>query len=236
MKNIDKTFHPGRISLSQHTCYVVKGGALGIPHGGATQVSALWRCMWQGWSERELCRWLGSWLAFSNFLCYKQIGAFWCWLPGEWVCVHLGPWGSLQQTLLGGWEFLLPPQWPQVFTVRGFEAWFPHTGPLGCVVCLAPQLFLLVSLHTNVGLPVCHSPPCRASSEPQLPSPPLLPVCLNISLLTPWLLEFHTVWFLGSSGYFLFLNLLLSFFWLCEEAKCIYLHVQLGQKSIFLCS
>ena len=61
-------------------------------------------------------------------------------------------------------------------------------------------------------------------------SPPLLPVWMNVSSLTPWLLDFHTVRFSGSSGYFLFLNLLSSF-WFCEEAKCIYLHLHLGQKS-----
>ena len=30
---------------------------------------------------------------------------------------------------------------------------------------------------------------------------------------------------------FLFLNLLLSFFWLCKEAQCIYLHLHLARKS-----
>ena len=53
-----------------------------------------------------------------------------------------------------------------------------------------------------------------------------------VSSLTPWLLDFHTVRFPSSSGYFLFLNLLLSFFWLYEEAKCIYLCLHLGQKSL----
>ena len=37
------------------------------------------------------------------------------------------------------------------------------------------------------------------------PSPPLLPVRMNVSL-TPWLLDFHTVQFSGSAGCFLFLN------------------------------
>ena len=32
---------------------------------------------------------------------------------------------------------------------------------------------------------------------------------------------------------FIFLNVLLSFFWLCEEAKCTYLHHHFGQKSNF---
>ena len=45
----------------------------------------------------------------------------------------------------------MPPQPLQVFSVRGFEALFPRTGTLGCVVCLAPQLFLPVYPHANVG-------------------------------------------------------------------------------------
>ena len=40
-----------------------------------------------------------------------------------------------------------------VFNER-FEALFPRVGTLGCVVCLVPQLFLLVYLYLNVGPPV----------------------------------------------------------------------------------
>ena len=57
---------------------------------------------------------------------------------------------------------------------------------------------------------------------------------MNVSSLTPWLPYFHTVQFSVSYGYFLFLNLLLSFFWLCEEAQYVYLHLHLGQKSQLL--
>ena len=73
--------------------------------------------------------------------------------------------------------------------------------------------------------------PCHKSSPKGCLSPPLLPVWMNVSSLTPWLLDFHTVRFSGSSGYFLFLNLLLSFFWLCEETQCVHLHLHLGQES-----
>ena len=66
--------------------------------------------------------------------------------------------------------------------------------------------------------------------HPGCPSPPLLSIWMNVSSLSPWLSNFHTVQFSGSSGCFLFLNLL-SFFWLCEEAKCIYLCLHLGWKS-----
>ena len=64
---------------------------------------------------------------------------------------------------------------------------------------------------------------------------PLLPVWMNVSL-TPWLLEFHAVWFYGTFGCLLFLNRLLSFFWLCEEANCFYLCFHLGRTldSFFL--
>ena len=39
-----------------------------------------------------------------------------------------------------------------VFSQR-FEALFPHAGTLGCGMFLAPQLFLLVYLHADVGPP-----------------------------------------------------------------------------------
>ena len=144
--------------------------------------------------------------------------------------------GSLQQ---GG--FLLPPQPPSVFSIRGLRLYFPATGTLGCGVCLAPQSFLLGYPHVNVGpltLPATTSPAlvlwpptCCESSPPGCLSRPILQVWSNVSALTPWLLDFHTVRFSGISGCFLFLNLLLSFFCLCEEAQCEYLRLHLGWKS-----
>ena len=90
--------------------------------------------------------------------------------------------------------------------------------------------------------PVCQLPPCQpwcsscrlATSPlgPGFPSRPLLLVWMNVSSLTPWLSDFHTVRFSVSSGYFLFLNLLLSFLWLCKEAQCIYLRLHLGWQSL----
>ena len=77
---------------------------------------------------------------------------------------------------------------------------------------------------------VCHLATCPL--HPSFLSLPLLLVWMNVSSLTPWLLDFHTVRFSGSSGCFLFLNLLLSFFWLWEEAKYICLCLHLSQKSL----
>ena len=42
--------------------------------------------------------------------------------------------------------------------------------------------------------------------HPSCASPPLLPVWMNVSSLSPWLSDFHTVRFSVSSGCFLFLN------------------------------
>ena len=89
-----------------------------------------------------------------------------------------------------------------------FEALFPRAGALGHTVCFSPPPFLLVYLLANVGL---QGPPptvlfCRESSPPSRASPPLLPVWMNVSSLTPWLSDFHTVQFSVSSGCFLFLN------------------------------
>ena len=47
----------------------------------------------------------------------------------------------------------------------------------------------------------CPSPVC-----PSCLSLPLLPVWMNVSSLSPWLSDFHTVRFSVSSGCFLFLN------------------------------
>ena len=78
--------------------------------------------------------------------------------------------------------------------------------------------------------PVPQTLPGHESSSPRCPSLPLLQVWMNVSSLISWLLDFHIVRFSGSSGCFLFLNLLLSF-WLCEEVQCVYLCLHLGWKS-----
>ena len=124
-----------------------------------------------------------------------------------------------------------------VFSQR-FEALFPGAGTLGCAVCLTPQLFLPVYLPANVESPspksaASLSPPAAAlpSSLLGCPSPSFLPVWMSVSSLTPLLWDFHTVQFSVSSGCLLFLNLL-SFFWLCEDALCVYLHLPLGSIDL----
>ena len=137
--------------------------------------------------------------------------------------------GLSNELWLWSWEFLLLLQPPQVCIAQGFKALFLHIGTLSFAVCLTPQLFLLVYLHANVETPDLPAALAMSPPYPGCLSLPLLPVWMNVSSWTPWLSEFHTVWFSGSCGYFLFLNFLS--FWLCEEAQCIYLHLCLGWKQ-----
>ena len=84
---------------------------------------------------------------------HKQIGPFWCWFPGGWFCVCSRTlWVSPLKSPVRLGVFPTAST-PTGFSSQRFEALFPHTGTLGCVVCLAPQLFLLVYPQANVGPP-----------------------------------------------------------------------------------
>ena len=128
--------------------------------------------------------------------------------PSGWVCARSRPpWVSPTNSpvRLGVSPAASTPT--GVFNQR-FEALFPRTGALGCVVC-----------HWVHQLPPCppHSTIChlaglarpRLAASPLHPgclSLPLLPVWMNVSSLSPWLSDFHTVRFSVSSSCFLFLN------------------------------
>ena len=123
------------------------------------------------------------------------------WLSSHFPSLPLLPtsdlYPSCADACVGGLVYVLEPcgplQWyspvrravssaaatPQVFTTRGFEAFLPGARTLGCAVCLAPQRFLPVYPHANVGpptppaaaspTPVLQPLPCLVSSPPQLP-------------------------------------------------------------------
>ena len=144
---------------------------------------------------------------------HNQIGPFWCCFLGGWVCVcsrplcvspanspvRLGVSPAAASTPTGVFN-----QW--------FEALFPHSGTLGYSVChpvhqlllRQPAAALLTLLHNLPPRWVRQSLPyCESSPSGCLPLP-VLPVWMNISSLSPWLSDFHTVRFSVSSGCFLF--------------------------------
>ena len=154
---------------------------------------------------------------------------------GGFVCI-LGPCGFLQQTLLWGWEFFPLPQATQVFSLRGFEALFPQAVTLGCLVYLTPQLFFLVYLHTNVGPscpPVAGLPWILSIQLPVSAPPTGLDECFFFNSLVVGLPYSSIFWQFWLFCFVLFLDLLLSFFWLCKDAQCVYLCFHLCQKSQF---
>ena len=146
----------------------------------------------------------------------------------------LGPRGSLQQILPWGWEFVLLPQLPQVFFSQRFWGfYFPALEPWVVWSVSLPSCFSQF-MHMQMWDRLASYRLAASLLCPSCLCPPLLPVWMNVSSLTVWLSDFHIVLFSVSSGYFLFLHLLLSFFCLCEETRCIYLCLHLGQKSYSL--
>ena len=146
----------------------------------------------------------------------------------------LGPCGSLQPTLLWGWEFLpLLPQPPWVFSISGLRFYFPVPEPwVARSVSLSScsSRFICTQMWD---CPVLQLPPCRLSSSPQL-SISIPPTSLNldecfffISLVVG--LQYSSIFW--QFWLFLFLNLLLSFFWFFKEAKCVYVCLHLGWQS-----
>ena len=156
-------------------------------------------------SEREQGHLLSSQPAFSHFLCYPQANwALWFWFLGGWVCVRSRTLWSLQRTLLWGWEFPATSIHTGLFSQRLwgfiFLCWHPGSRSLSCSPVVPP------------GFSTCKCWAARSASHhlagspfhPRCPSLPLLLVSMNVSSLTPWLLDFNAVWFSGSSGIFCF--------------------------------
>ena len=223
--------------MSRHTCDIVRDGPLGICQGVTTHVAVLWHCMWckgpRG--NNATCSTLSQ-LSVTSPATHKQIGPFWCWFPDGWVCVHsrtlqVSPKNSPMRLGVSattatptGFFFLIFHLNPNSQRFWGFL--FPFWNPGLCgLSCSA------VVPHKR-GTTSCHLVTCLLHTG--RPSPLVLPVWINVSSLTPGLSDFHTAQFSGSSHCFLFLIFSLPFFWLCKEAKCIYLPLHLGQKSLIL--
>ena len=65
-----------------------KGQSLRYCQGGATQVTELWCCLWgRGQRGNNPTRWALTPLSVISPATHKQIGLFWCWFPGGWICV-----------------------------------------------------------------------------------------------------------------------------------------------------
>ena len=173
---------------------------------------------------------LCSLLAFSDFPCYPQAN----WAPlvmiPEWVglCTLQDPVGLSNELSYETGSFSGHHTTHRCFQSAVLRLYFPAPEPWVEWCASLPSCSSWFICTQMWDCPLHQPQPHRVHQLlPSREYSPLLLVWVNVSSLTPWLSDFHTFQFSGSSGYFLFLNLLLSF-WSCEEAQCIYLHLPLG--------
>ena len=140
---------------------------------------------------------------------HNQTGPLWCWFPSGWACAHSRPlWVSPTTSPMG--LGVSPPAAPTptgVFNQR-FEALFPRAGALGCVVCFTPRRLSSLSVRecgtagSASGQTACPVHPTLRQSRSRhgCPSPPLLPVWMNVYFIS-LVSDFLAVRFSVSSGH-----------------------------------
>ena len=171
---------------------------------------------------------------------HHQIGLFWCWFLSGWACVSSRPlWVSPTNSPVRLGVSPAAASTPTGVFDQLFEALFPCAGTLGCVVChLVHQLLprppaavlpTATQSATLLGLPAATLLRVLSTWLPVSAPPTGLDECfffISLVIGLPYSLIFCQFWL-----FFVF-KLLLSFFWLYEEAQCVYLCLHLGRKSI----
>ena len=180
---------------------------------------------------------------------HNQVGPFWYWFPGVWACVRsrtlwVSPTNSPVRLGVSPAAASTPTR---VFSQRLLVFISPHWNPGLCGLSRSLVVPPGLSVHKcGSTLSASHHFAWSTSRHLARPSPPAaaLPRVLSTRLLIstpptgldecfffnslvvglPYSLIFCQFWLV------FFFNLLLSFFWLCEEAQCVYLHLHLGQK------
>ena len=161
------------------------GGGLGVHQGGATHLAGLWCCLW-GRGPRgnnDACSALSGLLVTSPAV-HKQIGPFWCWFPGGWICVRSRtPWVSPTTSLVRLGVSPTAASTPTgFFSQRLWDfislSWIPGFRDLSCSPVVPPGLSALECGTTWSSS--CHL--AARPLHPSCPSPPLLPVWMNVFL------------------------------------------------------
>ena len=142
---------------------------------------------------------LSAGFSVTPFATHNQSGPFSCCLPSGSACVRSRPlWVSPTNSPVRLGVSPAASSTPTGVFNQRFEALFPQAGTLGChpvhqLLPHRPDAALPAPLHNLPPRWVCQPPPCRESSLPVCPSLPLLQVWANVSSLSPWLSDFHTV-------------------------------------------
>ena len=120
------------------------------------------------------------WISVTPSATHNQIGPLRCWFPSGWACAPSRPlWVSLTTSPVRlGVSPAAAPTPMGVFS-RRFEALFPCTGALGCVVCFAPchwSPFLYALMWGHGVLPTALSAPFSTTLSPALS----VYLCVNV--------------------------------------------------------
>ena len=208
--------------------------------GWCNPCAALWYCMWgQGpRGNNAACLALG-WLSVTSPATHMQIGPFWCWFPGGWVCAHsrtLGVSPVNSPVRLGVSPAASTPT--GVFSQRFWGFISPCWNPGLCGLSHSPFVPPGLSTH-KCG--AAHSPSQHLFWSSSCLSQVLttLAVCLSLLLIVVWMnissfkslvvrLPYSSIFW---QFWLFFAFKLVSFFWLCKEEKRIYLCLHLGWKS-----
>ena len=197
----------------------------------------------EGSKKNNATCWALGWLSARCPTTHKQIGPSGADSQVGGFVYILGPCGSLQWTLLwsGSHSHHLNPH--GFFQVEVLRLYYPELEPWVARSVSFPSsssCFICMQMWNHL---VCQPLPCPPWSSKLLPclesspssclSQPLLLFWMNVSSLTPWLSDFHTVRFSGSSGYLFLLNFLLSFFW-CARRQSVSTYASILPGSLHI--
>ena len=180
----------------------------------------MWGMGQRGDNTAETCLALAPFLVTSPLPVYN-------WHPSScpsgcsqsrWVYIHSRARRPFKPPLPKDQQFIPLPQPPPVFTASSYESssfWCWNPGLCGLAGAgIAHSQGIHPNFINHMWMWDCPVPPVISlplphyhhtmSSQPQIPSPPLLPIWMNVASLHFWGLDFHTVQHSGSSGYFLF--------------------------------
>ena len=161
-------------------------------------------------SEKEQCHLLLSLPVFSHFPCYPQANWALMVLISGWVglCTFWDPVGLSSELSCEAGSFshcclnphrcfysevlgCISPLWsPGLRGLLRFHFVPPGLSVHKCGTAGPPAAAWPAPFHNLPPRRVHQPPPCRESSPPGCPSPPLPLVWMNVSSLSPWLLDF----------------------------------------------
>ena len=170
--------HLGHFFFCLGDSVTLRGGALGVHHGGIMLVAAALCCctvmlyIGEGWRGSNVARSTLHWISGTASATHSQIGPLWCWFPSGWACAHSRPlWVSPTNSPVRPGVSPAATQPPRAFSIRGLRLYFPRTGAPGYAFCFAPRRlswFICARMWGRGVLPAGLPAPFSATLSPAL--------------------------------------------------------------------